>query len=84
MKSVSQFHLTKEQKEDMKEILRQYFHDELDVELGNLKADILIDFLSEHIGKYYYNLSVVDAMAAIKEKTDDLILFDRLIFKLAQ
>lgn len=74
MKSVSQFHLTKEQKEDMKEILRHYFHDELDVELGNLEADILIDFLSEHIGKYYYNLGVVDVMAAIKEKTDDLIL----------
>lgn len=74
MKNDPQFQFSKEQTEEVRETLKTYFDSELEIELGNLQAVMFIDFLNQHIGKQYYNLGIADAMAAIKEKTDDLVL----------
>ena len=74
MKKESQFPLSKEQKEEIRETLKHYFVDELEMDLGDLQVDIFMQFLSDRVGKHYYNLGVVDAMAGIKEKAADLVL----------
>lgn len=74
MKNEPLFQFTKEQQEEMRVALQKYFIEELEIELGNLQTDIFIDYLSEHIGKKYYNLGVLDVIQAIKAKTDDLVL----------
>jgi uncharacterized protein (DUF2164 family) len=68
------FTLNPEQQEEVREVLKHYFTEEFELEIGNLQADIFIDFLSEHVGKHYYNLGVSDTMQAIKEKAEDLVL----------
>lgn len=52
--------------------LRSYFRDELDVELRDLQAQMLIDFLSSEIGPFFYNRALYDAQAVLKKKADDI------------
>ncbi len=52
--------------------LRPYFRDELDVELRDLQAQMLIDFLSSEIGSFFYNRALYDAQAVLKKKADDI------------
>jgi uncharacterized protein (DUF2164 family) len=68
------FKFPKEQLEELRAVIKGYFLDELEMEIGDLQADLFIEFLNEHVGKQYYNLGVTDAIAAIKDKTDDLVL----------
>lgn len=69
--------LTSEQKDEIKAHLKKYFTDELETELSNLESDILIDFLTTKIGKYYYNVGVTDTITSLKDKTEDLVLLIR-------
>lgn len=52
--------------------LRRYLRDELDLEIGNMDADFLIDFLSDTLGASFYNLGLKDAQALVSRKIDDL------------
>ncbi|HBI18853.1 MULTISPECIES: DUF2164 domain-containing protein [unclassified Brevundimonas] len=52
--------------------LRPYFRDELDVELRDLPAEMLIDFLAREIGPFFYNRALYDAQAVLKKKADDI------------
>lgn len=52
--------------------LRTYFRDELEVELRDLPAEMLIDFLAREIGPFFYNRALYDAQAVLKKKADDL------------
>ncbi len=66
--------LTKEHKETCKCLLEQYSLDNFEEPLTGLQASILVDFIDENLGKYFYNQGVEDSIIAIKEKADDLFL----------
>ncbi len=51
--------------------LRPYFRDEFDVDLRDLPAEMLIDFLAREIGPFFYNRALYDAQAVVKKKADD-------------
>lgn len=74
MKQDPHFKFSQQQRSDIKATLQKYFSEELEVEIGSLQADILVDFLDEHVGRHYYNLGVTDAMTVLKEKTEDLVM----------
>ena len=48
--------------------LRPYFRDELDVELRDLQAQMLIDFLSSEIGPFFYNRALLRRSGGAEEK----------------
>lgn len=52
--------------------LQRYFSSELQQELGQFDGEFLLDFISGHIGAYYYNRGVRDAQAALAAKLDDI------------
>lgn len=52
--------------------LRPYFRDELEVDLRDLPAEMLIDFLAREIGPFFYNRALYDAQAVLKKKADDI------------
>lgn len=52
--------------------LRPYFRDEFEVELRDLPAEMLVDFLAREIGPFFYNRALYDAQAVVKKKADDI------------
>jgi uncharacterized protein (DUF2164 family) len=52
--------------------LRPYFRDEFDVDLRDLPAEMLIDFLAREIGPFFYNRALYDAQAVVRTKADDI------------
>ena len=66
--------LTKLQKDTAIEGLQVYFSEAHEVELSRLQADMLLDYIAEHIAPSYYNKAVGDAIAFMTEKADDMYL----------
>ena len=62
----------KEQKQKMIESIRRYFLDELDEEIGDLKATLLLEFFIQEIGPSVYNRAITDATAHMRERVADM------------
>ena len=52
--------------------LRRYFTNELDQELGQLPAEMLLDFFCRPDGRYFYNRGLYDAQTAFQAKMEDV------------
>jgi len=52
--------------------LQEYFQSELDQELAQFDAMFLLEFFAEHIGCYYYNQGLADALACVESKLEDV------------
>lgn len=45
---------------------------ELDFDINNLQAQLLLNFFSKSVGIYYYNQAIEDAVLYMQERTEDL------------
>ena len=61
MKPKKLLQLDKEQEEVLLDELRAYMSDELDMDIGNLPAKFLLDFVVELIGPKIYDQAISDA-----------------------
>ena len=52
--------------------IKTYFLEEMDEEIGDLKAELVLDFIKENMGKLYYNMGVSDLKKYLFQKMDDL------------
>jgi uncharacterized protein (DUF2164 family) len=52
--------------------LRQYFAANLDEEIGDLKAGLLLDFILTELGPSVYNQGLADARGFFEERSNDL------------
>lgn len=52
--------------------LKRYAAEELDLEMGDLKAKLFLDYVLKEIGPTVYNQAVADAQATLQEKVADL------------
>lgn len=52
--------------------LRQYAAANLDEEIGDLKAGLLLDFILSELAPSIYNQAIADARAFFEERTSDL------------
>jgi uncharacterized protein (DUF2164 family) len=50
--------------------LRAFFEDELDLELGDLRAARILDFFVRQLGPPVYNQAIQDARAFLHDKLD--------------
>jgi len=53
--------------------LRSHFHDELEIDLAGLPAEMLLDFLGREIGPFFYNRGLYDAQAVVAKKVEDIV-----------
>ncbi len=53
--------------------LRDYFARELDQELGQLPAEMLLDFIGREIGGAFYDRGVHDAQQLVRQKAEDIV-----------
>ena len=59
--------------------VQAYFVSELDVEIGDIGTELLLDFLQEEIGAFYYNKGLHDAQVALRQQVEN---FDDAIYAL--
>ena len=52
--------------------IRRHFKDELDLDVGDLKATLVLDYFLAELGPSLYNQGIADAKAFFAERTDDL------------
>jgi uncharacterized protein (DUF2164 family) len=69
---IQKFELSDEFKRDAIDSLRTYFENNMEYKLGNLPAELLLDFLIENIGAIFYNQAISDVQKYLIEKVDDL------------
>jgi len=64
--------LTKDEMQEASARLRAYLRDELDVEVGQLPAEMLVEFISRDIGRLFYNRGLRDAETVVRQKVEDV------------
>jgi uncharacterized protein (DUF2164 family) len=52
--------------------IRRYFKEELDLEIGDLKAQLVLEFFIKEIGASIYNTAITDAQAFLRDRVADL------------
>jgi uncharacterized protein (DUF2164 family) len=52
--------------------IRRYFADELDHELGELQARLVLEYFLKEIAPSVYNAALADAQTYLRERLDDL------------
>ena len=52
--------------------LRRHFQEDLDHDIGDLKAALVLDFMLAELGPSIYNMGVADAKAFFADRTEDL------------
>ena len=52
--------------------LQQYFAENMDEPIGDLKAGLLLDFFLSELGPSVYNQAIADARGFFEERTADL------------
>lgn len=52
--------------------IRRYFAEEIDQELGELPARLLLDFILTEIGPSVYNAAIADAQVYLRDRVADL------------
>ncbi len=64
--------LSKEVKNRLTGSIQHYFQKNMEEEIGDLKATLLLDFLLEEIGPAIYNQAVGDAQAVMIDRVNEL------------
>lgn len=64
--------LSKDTEERLLTSLQRYCANNFDEDIGNLKAQLLLDFCLREIGPSIYNQAVQDAQAVMQEKVAEL------------
>lgn len=72
---------TKEERTAITGRIQRYFADELEFEIGNIPAELVLGFFSEEIGGYFYNRGLYDAQAVFRGQLDAI---DDSIYALEQ
>jgi uncharacterized protein (DUF2164 family) len=60
------------QKNEIIELIMGYMEEELDIDMGNMQAMLILDFILKEIGPYIYKAGIDDAAKFIGAKLEDL------------
>ncbi len=52
--------------------LKRYFAEHWDLDIGDLKADLLLDYVTRELGPLYYNAAISDAQTYLRDRVADL------------
>ena len=63
---------SKADKEAITKKIQLYFSKELNQEIGTFDAAFLLNFFSEEIGPYFYNMALQDAQTILNSRMEDI------------
>jgi len=64
--------LTKDEMQEAVARLQAYLRDEMEVEVGRLPAEMLVEFIGQDIGRLFYNRGLRDAETVVRQKVEDV------------
>ncbi len=73
MQEKSRIQLTKEKKDEMVKAIKYYFEKERDEEIGDLAANLILNFITRELAPEYYNQGVYDAYRYMQDRCEDLL-----------
>lgn len=62
----------KEARQDLLDKIKEFFSNELEQEISDFKASIVLEFVLRSIGPQIYNHAISDAYTLMSEKVEDL------------
>lgn len=65
--------LSREQKYQLAGDIKSWFQEERGERLGDLAAELLVDFIQERAAKHWYNKGVLDAQACLRDRTERML-----------
>lgn len=71
--SRNKIELSKEQKQQAIQNIKEYFENERDESIGDLAAELVLDFITEKIGPHIYNQAILDMQKYMSEQFDDML-----------
>jgi uncharacterized protein (DUF2164 family) len=77
MKNKNKFNLTKEQREGMVSAIKTYFIEEREEEIGDLAANIMLNFIIEKLAPEFYNVGVYDSYKYMSDRVEDLLAIQK-------
>lgn len=64
--------LTHQEVKDVRASLQRYFEEELEMEINEMRAGFLLDYILKEIAPFAYNKGVRDAESFFRDKLEDL------------
>jgi uncharacterized protein (DUF2164 family) len=64
--------LSKDAKARLMPSLQRFFADELDLELGEMKVHLVLDYMLKELGPLVYNAAIKDAERFVSDRVADL------------
>lgn len=69
--------LSQELKKQAIDDIKRYFSENREEEIGQLAAELLLDFMCEKVGAVIYNQAIRDAHTFMSEKVEDLYALEK-------
>lgn len=73
MNDIKKIKLTKEKEKYMMGLVKKYFADERDEDLGDLASSLILHFIIEELAPEFYNQGVYDAHRYMSDRCEDLL-----------
>lgn len=64
--------LSKDEMQEAAARLQAYLRDEMEIEVGRLPVEMLVEFISRDIGRLFYNRGLRDAETVVRQKVEDI------------
>ncbi|HYX54428.1 MAG TPA: DUF2164 domain-containing protein [Candidatus Limnocylindrales bacterium] len=64
--------LSRQQRADASASIKRYFRENMPEPIGDLAADLLLNYILEEIGPAIYNRAIADAQARMQQRVQDL------------
>jgi len=69
---VDKISFSKEEKADIIRRIQHFFAVERDEKIGEVAAELLLEFFSSEIGGYYYNRGLYDAQTLLRDRIAEI------------
>ncbi|MCD1293640.1 DUF2164 domain-containing protein [Methanocella sp. CWC-04] len=73
MRHNNNIELTKEKRDDMISVIKDYFLKERDEKIGDLAAGLILEFIIEKLAPEFYNQGVYDSYKFMENNIEDLL-----------
>ncbi|WP_432404693.1 DUF2164 domain-containing protein [Wukongibacter sp. M2B1] len=72
---MNKIELSKEHKQNAIKEIKRYFDSERDEQIGDLQAELILDFILDKVGPQIYNQAISDMQRYMNEKVDDMYAY---------